>query len=98
MLDFIFEFLIELIMEGVVEVSENKKISNWIRYPLILLILLFCSVIILGIFIVGIVSIKENIILSVILIALSIFMLVAGILKFKEIYIEKKNKCNNMRI
>ncbi len=89
-MDLLFEFLIELTMEGAIEVSKNKKISNWIRYPLIILIILFFSVVILGIFILGIIVRKDNLFLSILLIALSIFMLTASILKFKKIYIEKK--------
>lgn len=91
-MDFVIEFLVELLFEGAVEVSKNKKVSNWIKYPLIALIVLLFSAVILGIFIIGIAARKENVLLSVFFISVSIFLLVASILKFKKIYIEKKEE------
>lgn len=91
-MDLVIEFLIELLFEGAIEVSKNQKVSNWIRYPLIILIILLFSLVIFGIFILGIAVRKENLLLSVLLIALSIFMLVACIFKFKKIYLEKKKE------
>lgn len=34
-MDFIFELLFELIFEGALSVSSDKKVSKFIRYPLI---------------------------------------------------------------
>lgn len=41
MLDELFEFILELVVEGSIEISKNKKINKWIRYPLIALIIIF---------------------------------------------------------
>lgn len=91
-MDLVIEFLMELLFEGAMEVSKNRKVSNWIRYPLIILIVLLFGLVIFGIFILGVAARKANLLLSVLLIALSIFMLVASILKFKKVYLEKKKK------
>jgi len=40
-MDALFEFLFELIFEGSLEAAKSKKLSKWIRYPLIVLISLF---------------------------------------------------------
>ncbi len=93
-MDLVIEFLMELLFEGAMEVSKNRKVSNWIRYPLIIFIVLLFGFVIFGIFILGIASRKENLLLSILLIALSIFILVASILKFKKVYLEKKNDIN----
>ena len=92
-MDIIFEFLGEFLLEGTIEVSKSKKVSKWIRYPLIALIVLFFTLVIVGIFALGIIALKENLLLSVILILLSLFMVVAGILKFRKTYIDKKVEC-----
>ena len=91
-MDIVFEFLVELLAEGTIEISKSKKVSKWLRYPLIALIVLFFSLVILGIFALGIIMLKENLLLSVILILLSLFMLIAGILKFRKTYMDKKKK------
>ena len=40
-MDIVLEFFLELIVDGGIEASGNKKLSRWIRYPLIALVVLF---------------------------------------------------------
>lgn len=40
-MDFLFELIFELLFEGSTEIAKNRKISKWIRYPIIVFILLF---------------------------------------------------------
>ncbi len=40
-MDMLIEFLVELIFDTSLEVAKNRKISKWIRYHLIGLIILF---------------------------------------------------------
>ena len=40
-MDTLFEFILELFVEGGVEIGSDKKVSRWIRYPLILFVSLF---------------------------------------------------------
>ncbi len=40
-MDMLLEFIMELVMEGTVYTAQNKKVSLWIRIPLILVLVLF---------------------------------------------------------
>jgi len=89
-MDDLLEFILELILEGSIELSSSKKVSKWLRYPLIFIIsILFLAVDAL-IFYLGIWIYKESIALSIAFIILSIAILFGGINKFKQIYIEKR--------
>ena len=94
-MDLIIEIILELIFEGTVEISSNKKVPKWIRYPLIAILTLLISTIIIGIFILGIHFYQENIIIALFLIIISIIFSVSGISKFKKLYLEKKEDNND---
>lgn len=91
-MEFIIEVLLELIFEGSIEISSNRKVSKWIRYPLILFIIMLFTSVILGLLIIGVLLFSENIYASLFMIFISLVMLVASIIKFKKIYIEKKEE------
>lgn len=84
------EYLFELIFEGSIGVSKNKKTPQYIRNPLIAIIIIFLVVIGGVILLAGILSLKENIILGVSIILLGILMFIMSIIKFREIYLTKK--------
>ncbi|MBP3919992.1 MAG: hypothetical protein J6D28_00335 [Bacilli bacterium] len=88
----IFELIIELVLNGCFKVSKNKKIPKYIRYPLIAIISLFFIAIIELIFIVGALSLKENMLLGIFLIFAGLFLLKMSIISFKKIYLTKINK------
>ena len=93
-MEYIIEAILDLILDGSMEISSNKKISKWIRYTLILFIILFFSIVIIGLFILGLMILKENILFGFFIIILSLFMLIGSIVKFKKIYgkkVEDKN-------
>jgi len=95
-MEFIFELVIELLLEGATEVSSNKKISKWIRYPILFLLAFFYLAIILLIIFVGILMFEENILAALFFIALGIFFLIFSIKKFKTVYLERTtNESNN---
>ena len=89
-MDLIIEFILELFLEGTIEISSNKKTPKWIRYPLTTIIVLFTSIMIIGIFYLGIIIYKDNILFSLILILFGIIFLISGINKLKKQYLEKK--------
>jgi len=94
-MDLLFEFLGELIFEGSMELSKNKKVSKWIRYPLIVIILLlFLFVDLLFVF-VSIVILKENILGGILFSIFTIIFIIMSIIKFKKMYFEKKKVINN---
>lgn len=38
-MDELIEFILDLLLEGGIELSANKKVSKWIRYPIIAFLL-----------------------------------------------------------
>ncbi len=90
-MEFILEFIFELIFEGSVEISANNKISKWIRYPLIVIIVAFYLGLIGLFFALGINMFNENKLRSLLMIALAIFMFVICAVAFRKLYL-KKNK------
>lgn len=90
-MELIIEFILELILEGSIELLPNKKIPKWIRYLLAAIIILLSLAVIGLFFFVGITAMKEKTLFGIIFIAIGIFMLVGCITNF----IEVKNKMNN---
>lgn len=90
-MDLVFEFILELFLEGGIEVSKNKKISKWIRYPILAIIILFFSIMIFGILFIGILLISVNILASIFMIGIGLFMLIGTISKFRKVYLETVN-------
>lgn len=89
-MEFLIELLLDLIIEGSIEISSNKKVSKFIRYPLIVLIILFFTLFILGLMLLGVIILKENIYFGIFLLIIVLILLISGINKFKNIYLEKK--------
>ena len=88
-MDFLIEVVLDLVFEGGIELSKNRKVPKIIRYPLIVIILLFFAVIIIGLFIIGVVILKQSVILGIIMIASSIVLLVSAIVKFRNVYLRR---------
>lgn len=90
-MEFICEFIFEILFESSIEVSKNKKVSKYIRYPLIAIIFLFFIAVIGLIFFVGVIALKESVIAGIIFILIGLYMIVASIIKLKKIYLSKTN-------
>ena len=56
----LLEIIMEIVMEGTLYTAGNKKVSLWIRIPLILVLLLFFGFIIAGSFLTGIIIVKKG--------------------------------------
>ena len=91
-MEFIFELLLELILEGSIEVSKNKKVSKIIRYPLIVLLIVFFLLVIGIIFYTGIIFLKDYFAYGILIIILGIIMLIMSIIKFKKVYLKQVNQ------
>ena len=91
-MEYIFEFILELVLEGSIEVSKSSKIPKYVRYPLIGIISLFFIAVIGLIFFTGILSLKENILLGILLILVGLLLLIMSVIKFRKIYLTKINK------
>lgn len=89
-MEFLFEFILELFLERSMEASSNKKLSKWIRYPLMLLVIVFFVSVIGLVFLTGILSFSTNKMFSIFILIMGILMLVGTILKFKDLYLKRK--------
>lgn len=90
-MDLIIEFVGELILEVIMELIQNEKISKWIRYPLLIIISLFYAIIVIGIAVIMIKSFSENIIIGILLLLADILLIVGLICMLRKV-INKKNK------
>ena len=92
-MELILEVLLELILEGTIEISKSKKVPNIVRYPLIIFIILLFIGVLLVIFCTCIIAYQKiNKICGILLIIIGIIMLVSSVIKFKKIYFKKDNK------
>ena len=87
-MDDLIEFIVEFLFEVGGEVATDKKVSKWIRYPIIALMTIFY--VIGGMILFGISMFDENILLALLLIFIGLFLLIGTILKVKKYF--KKNK------
>lgn len=81
----------ELIVDGAIEVSGNKKLSRWIRYPLITLIVLFFGALIALIFCLALGLSSDEPVASVVLSLLGLLILAGTVLKFRKLYFAKRS-------
>lgn len=65
-MDFIIELILELAIEGSLAIGTNKKISRWIRYPLLFLLAIFYICILGVIAVAGIKILDSNFILGIV--------------------------------
>lgn len=90
-MEFLIELLIELILEGSIEISSDEKVPKWIRYPIIVFIVLVFSVVTFGLIIFGIYMLKDNWYAGLFFIIVGLILLVAAVNKFTKKYIQEKN-------
>lgn len=95
MMDLLGEIFFELLLEGSLELGTNRKVPKWIRYPVLILLVLFFSLIVGLIFVVGLSILKKNVGIGLFLIAAAIILLIGTIIKFKNIYKSKKDSQNS---
>lgn len=83
-MDLFIEIIAETILEGILELSMNKKISKWIRYPALILIILIYTLLIGGLLIIGIKSLRNTLVGGTIIILLDALIFILTILAFKK--------------
>lgn len=89
-MELVIEFIGEIIIEGIIELIQNKKISKWIRYPLLIIISLFYALILGGIGIIMLKAFNENILIGIFLLLVEI-LLIIGIICIIRKAINKKD-------
>lgn len=88
-MDLMIEILVELILDGTFELSQSKKTPNWLKIPLIIIVLTIYLGVSLVILLTGYLSFKEVPLVGLILIALGLIFIICGIVKFKNIYFKR---------
>ena len=88
-MDFIFEFIFDLILEGSVEVAKERKISPWIRIPCLIFVLLFSIFIIGGLAFVGIYMLikpddQTSFYMGIVCLILDLIMIIGFIREYKK--------------
>lgn len=89
-MDFLFELLLELAAEGTVELSKSRKVPKPIRWLLIGIIALFGAAVIGLMLFASITALRDNVLFGILLLAITLFMLVMGVIKFRDTYLKKK--------
>ena len=93
-MEFLIELIMELVFEGTLDQSTNRKVPNWIRYPLIVLVGLFFTAVVGIILLVGLVVLREYWFVGLPLIALAIGFALLTVRKFRRVYIQKRDHWN----
>jgi high-affinity Fe2+/Pb2+ permease len=91
-MEFIFEAIFELILEGGKEVATDKKLSNWIRYPLILLALLIWGGLIAVMVFVGFLDLRDELWRAIAMWILALALIIGSIWYFRSEYKSYKKK------
>lgn len=80
----IMEFIFEIVFEGILELATNKKVSKWLRYPFIALLIGGYIAIIILILFLAFNIIQDNILTSLLLFFIGIILIVMGILFWRK--------------
>lgn len=91
-MDFIIEFILELVIEGGIEIGSNKKVSKWIRYPILALVIVFYLALITMLIFIGITVVKEQFITAVAFWLVALLLLIGTLYTFNKKYKELKEK------
>ena len=91
-MDDLIEFALELLLEGSMELSKNKKVPKWIRYPLIVLLTLFFGTVTVGLVVIGILLIPDSPIGGGLIAIVGAVLLVLGLRKAVKQYAKHRPK------
>ena len=84
-MDILLELIMEIVMDGTIYTAQNKKVSLWIRIPLILILLLFFGFIIIGCFLAGITIMqKEGFLKGLIMVVIAFLLLFAVMIQIYD--------------
>ena len=89
-LEIVIDFIVSIFFHNADSVMKNKKISKWIRYPVIFITMVLCAFTTIAPIILGIILLNKNTIASVIFILIGTMFTVLIIYEIKKILKEKK--------
>ena len=94
-MELLIEFLVDLILEGSLEISEDERMPKWLRYICLTIVITVFSIVITGLFVLGVYIGKENIYAGIFCILIAFILLISGVVKFEKKYIQRRNILNN---
>lgn len=86
MMEYVIEFLLEIVFEIGAGICKNKKTPKWLRYLLISLFGIFVIAVIGFIFLLGFIMMDEYRIAGILFILLGLFFIIMSIIKFRRAY------------
>lgn len=78
------EFIFEIVFEGILELATNKKVSKWLRYPLVALILVVYIAIIISFSFLAFIIIQDTLLGGIALILIVIVFIGMGISFYRK--------------
>ena len=94
-MELLIEFLVDLILEGSLEISEDERMPKWLRYICLTIVIIVFSIVIIGLFVLGVYIGKENIYAGIFCILIAFILLISVVVKFEKKYIQRRNILNN---
>ena len=84
-MEFLIELLFDLALEGSIEITKSVKVSKWIRYPVIVLVVGFFTAVLGLMFLVSVMFLKENVAGGILFLILTLFMTGSCIYKIRKV-------------
>ncbi len=91
-MEYLIEFILELVFESGLEATKSNKVAKPIRYILLGIIVLFFIAVVGLIYLTAFLLLKESIIGFIFLFLLATFILISAIIKLKKEYLIKSNR------
>lgn len=90
-MEYLIEFILELVLEGGLEATKSNKVPKPIRYIILGIIALLFIAVIGIIYLTAFLFLRQSIIGFIVIFLLATFMLISAIIKFKKEYLKKIN-------
>lgn len=87
-MEFILEFIFELLFEGGEAFCKSRKVSKWIRYPIMVVFFLMYAGVVFLIFFASWVFRHESVLGSILFAALGVFFLVGMAWRIRKEYLK----------
>lgn len=91
-MEIIFEVIAELLLGLVEWIVDDSKISKWIRYPIIIVSILFVLAVLFGLLFLGIIIVQKDIVAGIFMIVVGIVMILLFIHRIRKDYLILKSK------
>ena len=90
-IEIIIEFILSIFTDNTDNIIENKKISKWIRYPTIFLLIVFSLALTVGPIVLGVVIFNKSVIVSIASILIGLIFLISIVFKVKKTIKKRAN-------